>query len=98
MTLSPLRRARRSEAGFGNSSEGGSGGPMLAQAVSNRHRPNRQLVRTRTRMGIKRVSEAMISGRMEVDFVFGWVRFMRDLGFTPGRTAEAAVIPWPSRC
>lgn len=34
-TLSPLRAARRSEGGLGNSSEGGSGGPIEAQPVQN---------------------------------------------------------------
>src|SRR5271169_2301159 len=34
MTLSPLRAARRSEGRLGNSSEGGSGGPIEAQPVN----------------------------------------------------------------
>ena len=34
VTRSPLRVARKSEGGFGNSSEGGCGGPMVAHAVN----------------------------------------------------------------
>jgi hypothetical protein len=34
MTRSPLRAARKSEGGFGNSSDGGSGGPIVAHAVN----------------------------------------------------------------
>lgn len=34
VTCSPLRIARKSEGGFGNSSEGGCGGPIVAHAVN----------------------------------------------------------------
>jgi hypothetical protein len=34
VTCSPLRVARKSEGGFGNSSEGGCGGPIVAHAVN----------------------------------------------------------------
>jgi hypothetical protein len=34
VTCSPFRIARKSEGGFGNSSEGGCGGPIVAHAVN----------------------------------------------------------------
>jgi hypothetical protein len=49
--LSPLRTARKSAGGFGNSSDGGFGGAIVAQAVNNTGKPINAIVTPRRMWG-----------------------------------------------
>ena len=59
-TLSALRAALRSDGVFGKSSEGGSGGPMVAQAARRRQRQKIRIVQARPRMRIHRVPDRAV--------------------------------------
>ena len=60
ITVSALRTARRSDGGFGNASDGGSGGPIVAQDASRRHKQETKIMQARPRMRIHRLSDRII--------------------------------------
>jgi hypothetical protein len=59
-TVSALRTARRSDGGFGNASEGGSGGPIVAQDASRKQRQRVRIVQAQPRMRINRLSDRIV--------------------------------------